>query len=399
MFCCMLAVVCNIPFGELSVVSDTSFVTLDELKLLQNKNKFGPFISVNVIQDEVIDAVNLSNSYYYEPKIEFKLFHLIPIKTQKLKVLQNDKVLVSGAAIGLVLKTDGVLVVGSSPISTVDGEYDAMVDNNIKLGDIILQIQGENVDNVASIKKIINEKDNENKELDVLIKRNNKEVKTKLKPCYDTKSESYKIGIWVRDDAYGIGTLTYIDANDRFGALGHPICDSDTHSQIDLDSGKVYNCSILGVEKGVTGDPGEIHGLFMQGKNEQGIVEKNNSYGVFGTINENSPLKDSAQEMNIGGRLSVKPGKAQIRCCLDGNKIETFDIDIIKTNFQNYSNEKSMVIRVVDNDLIQRSGGIVQGMSGSPIIQNDKIVGAVTHVFVNDPTKGFGVYLDWMIEQ
>ena len=399
MFCCMLAVVCNIPFGELSAVSDTSFVTLDELKLLQNKNKFGPFISVNVIQDEVIDAVNLSNSYYYEPKIEFKLFHLIPIKTQKLKVLQNDKVLVSGAAIGLVLKTDGVLVVGSSPISTIDGEYDAMVDNDIKLGDIILQIQGENIDNVASIKKIINEKDNENKELDVLIKRNNKEVKTKLKPCYDTKSESYKIGIWARDDAYGIGTLTYIDANDRFGALGHPICDSDTHSQIDLDSGKVYNCSILGVEKGVTGDPGEIHGLFMQGKNEQGIVEKNNSYGVFGTINENSPLKDSAQEMNIGGRLSVKPGKAQIRCCLDGNKIETFDIDIIKTNFQNYSNEKSMVIRVVDNDLIQRSGGIVQGMSGSPIIQNDKIVGAVTHVFVNDPTKGFGVYLDWMIEQ
>ena len=308
MFCCMLAVVCNIPFGELSAVSDTSFVTLDELKLLQNKNKFGPFISVNVIQDEVIDAVNLSNSYYYEPKIEFKLFHLIPIKTQKLKVLQNDKVLVSGAAIGLVLKTDGVLVVGSSPISTIDGEYDAMVDNDIKLGDIILQIQGENIDNVASIKKIINEKDNENKELDVLIKRNNKEVKTKLKPCYDTKSESYKIGIWARDDAYGIGTLTYIDANDRFGALGHPICDSDTHSQIDLDSGKVYNCSILGVEKGVTGDPGEIHGLFMQGKNEQGIVEKNNSYGVFGTINENSPLKDSAQEMNIGGRLSVKPG-------------------------------------------------------------------------------------------
>ena len=149
----------------------------------------------------------------------------------------------------------------------------------------------------------------------------------------------------------------------------------------------------------MSGNPGELKGLFMQGKNMQGVVEKNNNYGVFGTIYNDSNFLKKYDEIEIGSRLSVKPGKAQIRCCLDGTNVETFDIEIVKTNYQNYSNGKSMVLRVIDKDLISRTGGIVQGMSGSPIIQNGKLVGAVTHVFVNDPTKGFGVYIDWMLNE
>ena len=204
--------------------------------------------------------------------------------------------------------------------------------------------------------------------------------------------------MWVRDHASGIGTLTYINSKNRFGALGHPICDSDTKSVISLKDGQLYNCSVLGVNKGSSGAPGELKGLFMQGKNTQGVIEKNNNYGVFGTIYNDSNFLKKYKEIEIGSRISVKPGKAKIKCCLDGNNVEEFDIEIIKTNYQNYSNGKSMVIRVTDKNLISRTGGIVQGMSGSPIIQNGKLVGAVTHVFVNDPTKGYGIYAEWMLQ-
>ena len=401
-FAMLVSVVCfakNIPFSRLSEVYSTDYITLDELSTIQNKNYFGPFVKMHLKGDKTIDIITKECKYVYEPEIQFKILDLIPIKSHKLKVIGQDKLYVGGAAIGLVLKTDGVLVVGSSPISTPNGEYDALLNSDLKVGDTILKIEDQTVDGVSSISEIINKDENKNKELSVVLKRNNRELTTRLKPCYDVKGETYKLGVWVRDDATGVGTLTYVDGSNRFGALGHPICDSDTKSQIDLKSGKVYNCSILGYEKGVSGNPGELHGLFMQGKNEQGVVEKNNSYGIFGNLKEDNILVESCKEMEIGGRLSVKPGKAQIRCCLDGTKIETFDIEIIKTNYQSYSNDKSMVIRVVDDDLIARTGGIVQGMSGSPIIQNGKIVGAVTHVFINDPTKGFGVYLDWMLNQ
>ncbi len=389
----------SIPFEKINTFFDCPFITTSEFEQIKEKSYFGPFIKTFVKENSVIDVVNSSKSETYEPEIEFRLFNLIPIKSKKIKIIHSNKVLASGSAIGLVLKTDGVLVIGSSPVTTLQGEKDVLDDNIIQIGDVIKQIEDETIENVSSISKIINEEKNRDKELEIKLLRKNKEITTKIKPCYDVKSKNYKLGVWVRDDASGIGTLTYISKNNRFGALGHPICDNDTKSKISLKEGKVYNCSVLGVNKGTSGDPGEIKGLFMQGKNEQGVIEKNNNYGVFGNLNENSNLLEKTEEFEIGGRLSVKPGKAQIRCCIDGTKVETFDIEIIKTNYQNYSNDKSMVIRVIDNDLLNKTGGIVQGMSGSPIIQNGKIVGAVTHVFVSDPTKGFGVYIDWMLDQ
>ena len=392
-------VVLNIPFSKIIVFDNLSYVTQAELESLEKDNYFGPFISANIKENDVINTSSQKEKSEYEPEIEFKLFNLIPIKSKKVKIIKEDKVLAGGTAIGLVLKTDGVLIVGSSLVSTPEGEVDVLEDDNLKIGDIIKQIENETVENVSSISKIINEEKNKGKELEVKLIRKNKEITTRVKPCYDVKSEDYKLGVWVRDDASGIGTLTYIGKDNRFGALGHPICDSDTKSKISLKEGKIYNCSILGVNKGKSGAPGEIKGLFMQGKGEQGVIEKNNDYGVFGNVVSDSNLIANSQEYEVGGRLSVKPGRAQIRCCIDGGKVETFDIEIIKTNFQNYSNDKSMVIRVTDDDLIKRTGGIVQGMSGSPIIQDNKIVGAVTHVFVSDPCKGFGVYIDWMLNQ
>lgn len=393
-----LVVLSGIPFSRLDTFSSCTFLTQNELLEISKANYFGPFIRANV-KNGIINTINSEIYDSFEPEIEFKLFNLIPIKNKRIKVLRSNKVLASGSAIGLVLKTEGVLVVGSSPVSTLEGEKDALVDGVLKIGDVITQIENETVEDISSISRIINEENNKDKELNIKFIRKNKEINAKIKPCYDVKSENYKLGVWVRDDASGVGTLTYIDENNRFGALGHPICDSDTKSKISLKEGKVYKCSILGVNKGASGDPGEIKGFFMQGKNEQGVVEKNNAYGIFGNVNKDNELINNASECEVGGRMSVKPGKAQIRCCVEGTNVETFDIEIIKTNYQTYSNDKSMVIRVTDSRLLEKTGGIVQGMSGSPILQNGKIVGAVTHVFVSDPTKGFGVYIDWMLDQ
>lgn len=393
-----LVVLSGIPFSRLDTFSSCTFLTQNELREISKANYFGPFIRASV-KNGIINTMNSEIYDSFEPEIEFKLFNLIPIKSKRIKVLRSNKVLASGSAIGLVLKTEGVLVVGSSPVSTLEGEKDALVDGVLKIGDVITQIENETVEDVSSISRIINEENNKDKELDIKFIRKTKEISAKIKPCYDVKSENYKLGVWVRDDASGVGTLTYIDENNRFGALGHPICDSDTKSKISLKEGKVYKCSVLGVNKGVSGDPGEIKGFFMQGKNEQGVVEKNNAYGIFGNVNKDNELINNATQCEVGGRMSVKPGKAQIRCCVEGTDVETFDIEIIKTNYQTYSNDKSMVIRVTDSRLLEKTGGIVQGMSGSPILQNGKIVGAVTHVFVSDPTKGFGVYIDWMLDQ
>ena len=392
-------VLLNIPFSKLALAGDVEFVTQQELLELSSKNYFGPFISATIKDTGVIDAVASRQETDFSPEIEFKLFNLIPIKSSRIKVIKDDKIYASGQAIGLVLKTDGVLIVGSSPVLTADGEKDALSQGRLKIGDIIKSIENETVENVSSISKIINEDKNKGRELEIKLVRKNKEVVARVKPFYDIKDENYKLGVWVRDDASGIGTLTFIKKDNRFGALGHPICDSDTKGKITLKEGKMYNCSILGVNKGKSGTPGEIKGLFMQNKGEQGVIEKNNDYGVFGNLKKDNNIVKNAVELEIGGRLSVKPGKAKIMCCIDLDKVETFDIEIIKTNFQNYSNDKSMVLRVTDEDLIKRTGGIVQGMSGSPIIQDGKIVGAVTHVFVSDPLKGFGVYVDWMLNQ
>lgn len=395
-----IIICCNIPFLKIIDFSNNSYITLNELKHLQETDVFGPFIKLKIKDETKQASSNVDAINKYEPEIQFKLFDLIPIKTQKVKIIEDDKVLVGGNAIGLVLKTQGVMIIGSSSVPTLDGERDLLLeDNSLQIGDVITQIENETIENVSSVSRIINKPENSNRELVVKGIRKNKNFETRVKPCYDIKSQNYKLGVWVRDDASGIGTLTYINSNNRFGALGHPICDSDTKSVISLKDGQVYNCSVLGVNKGTSGNPGELKGLFMQGKNMQGVVEKNNNYGVFGTIYNDSNFLKKYEEIEIGSRLSVKPGKAQIRCCLDGSTVESFDIEIIKTNYQNYSNGKSMVIRVTDKDLIARTGGIVQGMSGSPIIQNGKLVGAVTHVFVNDPTKGFGVYIDWMLNE
>ena len=191
--------------------------------------------------------------------------------------------------------------------------------------------------------------------------------------------------------------MTFVKKNGDYGALGHPITNSNSNTIVPITSGNIYDCNLIGIHKGQKNNPGELRGVFVQ-KNSKGTIEKNTPYGIFGNITESDGLFDTNRCVDIGGRLSVRPGKATLVSSVSGIQ-EEYEIEIIKASYQTKSSDKSMVFRVTDERLLNLTGGIVQGMSGSPILQNGKLVGAVTHVFLSDSTKGYAVYSDWMLEQ
>lgn len=319
----------------------------------------------------------------------------ITIKSIDIYKVENDEIYACGKTIGVALQSKGVVVIGQNPIITEQGKV--LNCSNINVGDILCEIEGEYIENADSIIRILNESQYRGKELVAKCKRNGEVYYTTIKPKLDKESGDYKLGLWVRDDASGIGTMTYVKSDTlEFGALGHPISDMDTGAILDVFDGQIYKCSVLSIVKGTRGRAGEMKGIFVQSQNALGKVQKNTNFGIFGTVN--SDVLQYCKKVKIGGRQTVKAGKATILCSLDGKNVEEFDIEIIKTSFKGKKSNKSLVFKVTDKDLIERTGGIVQGMSGSPIIQNGRLIGAVTHVFLNDSTKGFGVYLDLMLE-
>lgn len=386
------------PFLELKNYPSTVNLTYEEIKQINDEHMFGKFVTCSC--NDIVSTNNISNSNSNLINVSFKLFNLITIKT--IKVNTNDvDVIAGGNVVGFSLNSSGVIAIGSSSVTTENGNINTLDKADIKSGDIILEIAGEKVYRITDIEKIINKEENAGKTLDVKIRRKDEEKVVKVQPVKELQSQKYKLGLWIKDDISGVGTLTYVRKdNNRFGALGHAISDSDSKQPFEISSGDMYKCTVIGFNKAVKGKPGEIKALFIQGSNSLGKVDKNNKYGVFGEYDEKKLSKLNTESvLKAGGRLMVKPGKAKIRVSLDNEKPKDYDIEIIKTNYQNMSSDKSMVIRVTDKELLKKTGGIIQGMSGSPIIQNEKIVGAVTHVFVSDPTKGFGVYLDWMINE
>jgi len=234
--------------------------------------------------------------------------------------------------------------------------------------------------------------------LNITLIRDNKMVNTTITLALDVLSNKYRIGLWVRDTATGVGTMTFIKENGEFSALGHPISDVDTSSKIDVKNGDIYKCNIISVQKGSVGSPGELRGLFIKNSQSIGTINKNTNFGLKGNMSPDQMEKLKLKKYQVGRKGSVKPGKAKIVSTIDGVSPQEFDVEIVKTALQTLPESKSMIIHVTDKSLIEKTGGIVQGMSGSPIIQDGKIVGAVTHVFVNDPTRGYGLYMDWMID-
>ena len=394
LFCVAFAMlIINTSFVDVLSQSNGSYISYEQLSELNEQARFGKFISTYLQEKEV----KVGNEIVTQTNLKFKLFGLITIKEVAVTMTDDKTVFVGGIPLGFALDTKGVIVIGENSVLTEHGDITPKKSEKILPGDIITKINDIEIINTKIISDEL--KKNNGDEVKITAKRKDKEIKIKLKPALDLESQKYKLGLWVRDDASGIGTLTYVDQkNNAFGALGHPITDFETGAVVPVQDGKIYNCTVVGINKGQKGKPGELRCLFMQGKNSKGYVLKNTVSGVFGTVEDLSGIVDENLTLKIGGRMTVKPGQAKIVSSVSGVR-EEYTIEIIKANHQSRSGDKSLVFRVKDKRLLNLTGGILQGMSGSPIIQNGKLIGAVTHVFLNDPTKGYGIYADWMLAE
>ncbi len=308
------------------------------------------------------------------------LFGRIPLKTVTVSVVPEREVIVSGEVIGIRIYSDGIMVVGLENKS-------AAKDAGIKKGDIIERVNGEEVFETEKLRKIIKE----NERNTILIKRNGKSEEFEL--VGNMTEKGYEAGMWVRDSGAGIGTLSFVTDDGYCGALGHAICDSDTEAIIPLRKGSISSCRINSVVKGKSGEPGELVGTL--GSSETGTLLDNTEKGIYGKLYGDV----SGERMPVATSFMVKEGPAQIRCNIGGDGVKSFDINIDRVSKLNPNSNKGMTISITDTELLEKTGGIVQGMSGSPIIQNGKIVGAVTHVFVNDPTRGYGIFIENMLAE
>ena len=382
----------NVQVVSLYSLPDEAIVTYEDIEDINSQNIFGNFVSAGVTSENV----SVGGEKQTKTKLSFKLFGIIPIKSVDVEITDSPKVYVGGIPLGFSLKTKGVIVVGENSVQTEDGSKITIKNKPIKSGDILYKINGTIIEEVDEIPVLLEGSSGERTILTII--RDDKEMEIEVIPELDVSADVYKLGLWVRDDASGVGTLTFVNSeNNRFGALGHPITDYETGVEVPVLEGKIYKCSLIGITKGERGKPGELKCLFMQGDNYKGTVDTNCAYGVYGDAVKLDSLIDNNLSVDIGSRMCVRPGKAKLVSSISGVR-EEYDIEIIKASYQPKSSDKSMVIRVTDSRLLALTGGIVQGMSGSPILQDGKLVGAVTHVFLSDPTKGYGVYVDWMLE-
>lgn len=382
----------NTNFVALSDLPQTGYVTYNEINDMNKQSQFGKFVTADLEQKDMIVGGEKNKI----STLKFKLFGIIPVREVSVNVGEEKEVFVGGIPLGFSLNTKGLIVVGDNSVLTQEGNKETQKDKTILPGDILTEINGKEITSVSVVEEELNDFDNEFVNLKVL--RKDKAIDIKLKPAKDMESNKYKLGLWVKNNASGVGTLTFVDQNKNFGALGHPITDYETGSVIPVQDGKIYNCSLVGITKGERGKPGELKCLFLQGKNSKGSVSKNTNSGVFGDIKDSTNIVDENKKAIVGNRINVKPGKAYIVSSVSGVR-EEYEIEIIKANNQKQKSDKSIIFRVKDKRLLSMTGGIVQGMSGSPILQDGKIIGAVTHVFLNDSTKGYGIYIDWMLQE
>ncbi|MCD7833565.1 MAG: SpoIVB peptidase [Lachnospiraceae bacterium] len=309
-------------------------------------------------------------------------------------VAERKKVYVGGTPIGIYLETDGVFVVDTGTITAEDGSICCPAENIVQTGDYIQAVNGESVNTKEELIACILESDGETLVMDV--DRQGEQIRLKVVPVKDAEGE-YKAGIWVRNDTQGIGTLTYVDEDGYFGALGHGISDVDTAELLNIQNGTLYDAEIVSVVKGESGSPGELSGIIHYSAGYRiGTIEENSQNGIFGRVTGFSLAIEDQTLYETALRQEAELGAATIRCTVDGS-CQEYGVEIKEIRLNGSDVNKGMVIEVTDPALLAKAGGIVQGMSGSPILQNGRLIGAVTHVFVNDPTKGYGIFIENML--
>lgn len=318
-------------------------------------------------------------------------FLKIPIKTTSATPVSREYVVVSGDVFGIRLYSDGIVIVGSAPVLTEDGKISPAENAGLKIGDVIKAIDGRRVTKNSDLSDAV--KNCGGREIELLIESDDKSKVIRFTPVLSAEDNKYKAGLWIRDSTAGIGTVTYFDPDKlTFAGLGHGICDVDTGEIMPLFGGDAVYAEIADVYKGSKSETGELCGIF---KDEvMGPLIKNTTCGVFGSVTNNE-IRGTI--MPVAMKYEVKVGKAEIISTVDGSTPKKFDVEITRL-YLNDEGTKGMAITVTDNELLKETGGIIQGMSGSPIIQNGMLVGAVTHVLVNDPTKGYGIFAQTMLE-
>ena len=359
--------------------------------------KLNTVLGVNVKNAKTVTASsNLNNSIFEETgkmNLELNLFNLFSVKDVTVNVIPKTTIIPLGKAIGMKMYTKGVLVVGMSEIQGKK-PYE---NTGIETGDKIVEVNNVKINNTDELIECVNSSKGESIQITYI--SDNEEEVANISPVKTGENE-YKLGLWVRDAAAGVGTLTFYEpSTGEFGALGHGINDVDTYELIDIANGELVTTNIIDIVKGEDGTPGEIRGI-IDGSSTIGSIYKNTNYGVYGKVTEKSRLNlDINNELEVANRSEIKTGKAEIMCELENGKIEKYEIEIQKIFLENNQDNKSMLIKITDEDLIEKTGGIIQGMSGAPIIQNGKFIGAVTHVLVNDSKMGYAVFADLMIKQ
>lgn len=332
-------------------------------------------------------------------QVRLSLFGVIPVRDMLVSVVPQVKVVPGGQSIGVMLHAQGVIVVGLSALLDEAGnKVNPAADAGIKEGDVILKIDGEAVRSDSQVKDMVAQAGTAGQPLTMEVKREEDTFTAKLSPVFCKETLRYRVGLMIRDSAAGVGTLTFYEPDSMiYGALGHVITDIGTSRPVELSDGKIVGASVQGIHKGKRGQPGEKIGMFQGDTRVNGTINRNTKLGIFGSLKR--PLENPAigEPIAVAMADQIHEGQAEILTVLKGEQVERFSIEIIKVNPLARQDGKGLVIKITDQRLLEQTGGIIQGMSGSPIIQDDKLVGAVTHVFVNDPTKGFGVPAEWML--
>ena len=372
-------------------------INLNTLLGMNIKTKDNKINTENLQTVQASSDWNINEDYTGKINLSVNLFG-INVKDITLNVIETTEVVPLGNIVGLKLYTNGVLVVGMSEISGIDkNKYKPYENTGIVEGDMIVEINEKTVTNTTELIECVN--NSKGKQISIKYVRDGEILETNIKPI-ETSKDDYKLGLWVRDAAAGVGTISYYEPKSGlFAALGHGIIDVDTEKLLDISSGEFVTTNIVSIVKGEKGNPGKIQGS-VEAQQKIGDVYKNTEFGVFGKVSNTSVLnEDLTKTVKVASRNEIKTGKATIMCTLENNIKKEYEVEIEKIYKNNNTDNKSMVIKVTDKELLEKTGGIIQGMSGSPIMQNGKIIGVLTHVLVSNPTVGYGVFADLMVEK
>lgn len=381
---CLIIIYSFIVFGNI--------VLPDKIEAYSTKKI--EYKSVYSVENNSLYQVDYQNNSKVSPiENDIKLLGIIPVKTTSIIQSKPKKVSVSGESFGIKLYTDGVIIVGIRDVETDKGKCNPAKEAGLEKGDIIIEINGKKVYSADSVTDILN--DNNGKDYKITVKRNGNYKEFLLKPAYSSSQGCYKVGLWVRDSTAGVGTITYYDkSNNTVSALGHPITDVDTNEIMPILDGEAVRATVTKIYKSKAGEAGSLCCEFTN--DIIGTLKKNCQSGIYGKYT--CTLKNT-YEYEVASPNEIVRGPVQILCTIDSGKAKFYNAQISRISYRENKKGKNMVVKITDERLLEKTGGIVQGMSGSPIIQNGKLAGALTHVIVDSPEKGYAIFAQDMVDE